>query len=58
VVPECASVAAVCRWNVKRCSPRRPEEIEGLPLETHTVSDTTTESVRAASFMVSRVAAK
>ena len=58
MVPECWSVAAVSRVKLKRCRPRKPDEIDGRPRETHTVSDTTTASVRATSFIVRRVAAK
>ncbi len=44
-VPECWSVSPVCNSNRKPCSPRRPAGQAGRDRETHTVSETTIESV-------------
>jgi hypothetical protein len=43
---------------MKRCSPRSPEDREGFPRETHTVSETTTTSVAAAGPIWRSVSAK
>src|SRR2546425_1178910 len=46
VSPECVSTVPVSRLNRNPSKPRNPAELAGLFLDTQTVSETTTESVR------------
>ena len=58
VLPECWSVSAVSSLKITRSNPRRPADKEGRSRETHTVSETTTASVRAADPMARSVSSK